>query len=277
MNLLQPLNSGMVVEDHEPMEGVILGFLETYTNRTTTMLCSLNEQYGLPDKSTSNQRLRFVSYKSKRSFEWTTNSTHYPEKNGIPERTNPEICELFFPILEYNKKPRTIHKSAQQELNKQIPKREGLSEESKKFSIFRNHRPELLNNWKIQSIIHTPLPLSHKENDPFEENFIRPLPKSTKEEYEIKSIIPKGKALPLSTKEKDVFPTLERRYRSQLNIHQRNTGFTDRITIRREPFSSDVTKLRDTTWTYFPIQTDHIHACTENLLPGQPIRNRDRG
>jgi hypothetical protein len=236
-------NSGMVVEDHESTEGVFLGFLETHNDGTTTISCSKthndgtttiscsNEQYGLPDKSTLNQRLQFVSYKSERSFEWTTNSTHYPEKNGIPERTNPEICELFFPILEYNKKPRTIHKSAQQESNKQIPKREGLSEESKKFSIFRNHRPELLNYWKIQSIIHTPLPLSHKENDPFEENFIRPLPKSTKEEYEIKSIIPKGKDLPISTKEKDVFPTLERRYRSQLNIHQQNTGFTACITI----------------------------------------------
>src|SRR5271168_1004213 len=69
---------------------------------------------------------------------------------------------------------------------------------------------------------------------------------------------------------------LLQRYRSQLDIHQQNTGFTNRITIRREPFSSDVTKLQDTTWTYFPIQTNHIHACTENLLPDQPIRNRDR-
>src|ERR1700678_4436617 len=203
MNLLQPLNSGMVVEDHEPMEGVILGFLETYTNRTTTMLCSLNEQYGLPDKSTSNQRLRFVSYKSEQSFEWTSNSTHYPEKNGIPERTNPEICKLFFPILEYNKKPRTTHKSAQLELNKQIPKQERFSEESKKFSIFRNHCPELLNNWRIHSIIHTSLPSSYEENGPLEENFFRPLPESTKEEYKIKSIIPEGKDLPISTKEKN--------------------------------------------------------------------------
>src|SRR5271168_4028728 len=107
INLLQPLTSGMVVEDHEPTEGVILGFLETYTNRTTTVLCSLNKLYGLPDKSTSNQRLQFVSHKSERSFELTTNPTHYPEKNGIPERTNPKICKLFFPILEYNKKPCT--------------------------------------------------------------------------------------------------------------------------------------------------------------------------
>src|SRR5271168_1735157 len=42
IDLLQPLTSGMVVEDYEPTEGVILGFLETYTNRTTTVLCSLN-------------------------------------------------------------------------------------------------------------------------------------------------------------------------------------------------------------------------------------------
>src|ERR1700678_200014 len=106
-------------------------------------------------------------------------------------------------------------------------------------------------------IIHTSLPSSYEENDPFEENFFRPLPESTKEEYEIKSIIPKGKDLPISTKEKDVFPTLERRYRSQLNIHQRNTGFTDRITIRRKPFLSNVTKLRDTTRTYL----DQPHPC----------------
>src|ERR1700678_1532474 len=149
MDLLQPLTSGMVVEDHEPTEGVILGFLETYTNRTTTILCSLNKQYGLPDKSTSNQSLQFVSHKTERSFELTTNPTHYPEKNGIQERTNPKICKLFFPILEYNKKPCTTHKSMQLESNKQIPKRERFSEESKKSSTFPNHRPELLNNWRI--------------------------------------------------------------------------------------------------------------------------------
>src|ERR1700678_1842021 len=221
IDLLQPLTSGMVVEDHEPTEGVILGFLETYTNRTTTVLCSLNKQYGLPDKPTSNQRLQFVSHKSERSFELTTNPTHYPEKNGIQERTNPKICKLFFPILEYNKKPCTTHKSAQLESNEQIPKRERFSEESKKSSTFRNHRPELLNNWKIHSIIHTSLPSSYEENDPFEENFFKPLPESTKEGYKIKSIIPKGKNLPISTKEKDVFPTHERRYRSQLDIHSK--------------------------------------------------------
>src|ERR1700678_153198 len=247
INLLQPLTSGMVVEDHEPTEGVILGFLETYTNRTTTVLCSLNKLYGLPDKSTSNQRLQVVSHKSERSIELTTNPTHYPEKNGIPERTDPKICKLFFPILEYNKKPYTTHKSAQPESNKQIPRRERFSEESKKSSTFRNLRPELLNNWRIHSVIHTSLPSSYKENDPFEENFFKPLPESTKEGYKIKSIIPKGKDLPISTKEKDVFPTHERRYRSQLDIHQQNPGFTN-----------------------------HIHACTENLLPDQPIRNRDR-
>src|ERR1700678_4525892 len=247
IDLLQPLTSGMVVEDHEPTEGVILGFLETYTNRTTTVLCSLNKLYGLPDKSTSNQRLQVVSHKSERSIELTTNPTHYPDQNEIPERTDPKICKLFFPILEYNKKPYTTHKSAQPESNKQIPRRERFSEESKKSSTFRNLRPELLNNWRIHSVIHTSLPSSYKENDPFEENFFKPLPESTKEGYKIKSIIPKGKDLPISTKEKDVFPTHERRYRSQLDIHQQNPGFTN-----------------------------HIHACTENLLPDQPIRNRDR-
>src|ERR1700678_4524742 len=108
-------------------------------------------------------------------------------------------------------------------------------------------------------MIHTPLPSSYEENDPLEENFFRPLPESIKEEYEIKSIIPERKDLPISTKEKN-----------------QNTEFTDYITIRRNPFSSDVTKLRDTTWTYFPIQTNYIHAYTMTLLPDQPIRNHDR-
>src|ERR1700678_138917 len=269
------LGSRMVVEDQRSTERVIsrisrisriLRISEPYYDGTTE----------IPDKSISDRKPQFASHKSERSFELTTDPTHYPEKNGIPERTNPKICKLFFPLLEYNKKPCTTHKSAQLESNKQIPKRERFSEESKKSSTFRNHRPELLNNWRIHSIIHTSLPSSYKENDPFEENFFKPLPESTKEGYEIKSNIPKGKDLPISTKEKDVFPTHERRYRSQLDIHQHNTRFTNRITIRREPFSSDVTKLRDTTWTYFPIQTNHIHACTENLLPDQPIRNRDR-
>src|SRR5271168_2770172 len=146
------------------------------------------------------------------------------------------------------------HKLAQQ-----ISKRETFSEESKKPLIFQNHHPKPLNNWRIHRIIHTPLPSSYEENDPLEGNFFRPLPESTKEEYEIKSIIPEGKDLPISTKEKN-----------------RNTEFTDYITIRRNPFSSNVTKLRDTTWTYFPIQTNYIHAYTMTLLPDQPIRNHDR-
>src|SRR6202522_988937 len=175
MDLSRPLDSGMVVEDQGSMEGVILEFLETYNNGTTTILCSLNKQYGLPDKLTSNQRLQFVSHKP-----LTTNTTHHPEKNGITERINCEIWKLFLQISEYNKKPRMTHKSAQQ-----ILKGETFSEESKKSSIFRNHRPELLNNWRIHPIIHTSLPTSYEENDPLEENFFRPLPESTKEEYEI--------------------------------------------------------------------------------------------
>src|ERR1700678_4764654 len=246
MDLLESLGSRMVVEDQRSTERVIsrisriLRISEPYHDGTTE----------IPDKSISDRKPQFASHKSERSFELTTNPTHYPEKNGIPERTNPKICKLFFPILEYNKKPYTTHKLMQLESNKQIPKRERFSEESKKSSTFRNHRPELLNNWRIHSIIHTSLPSSYEENDPFEENFFKPPPESTKEGYEIKSIIPKGKDLPISTKEKDVFPTPERQYRLQLDIHQPNTGFTDRITIQRKPFSSDVTKLRDTTWTY---------------------------
>jgi hypothetical protein len=64
VDLSRSLGSGMVVEDHRSTEGVILEFLETYNDGTTTILCSLNKQYGLPDKSTSNQRLQFVSHKS---------------------------------------------------------------------------------------------------------------------------------------------------------------------------------------------------------------------
>src|SRR6202522_2674860 len=180
MDLSRPLDSGMVVEDQGSMEGVILKFLETYNNGTTTILCSLNKQYGLPDKLTLNQRLQFVSHKPERSFEFesTTNTTHHPEKNGITERTNSEIWKLFFQISEYNKKLCMTHKLAQQKLNKQISKRETFSEESKKSSIFRNHRPELLNYWRIHPIIHTSLPTSSEENDPLEENFFRPLPES---------------------------------------------------------------------------------------------------
>src|ERR1700678_2724999 len=193
MDLSWSLNSGMVVEDHGSTEGVILEFLETDNNGTTTILCSLNKQYGLPNKLTSNQRLQFVSHKP-----LTTNTTHHPEKNGITERTNSEIWKLFFQISEYNKKPRMTHKLAQQ-----ISKRETFSEESKKPLIFRNHRPKLLNNWRIHPIIHTPLSSSYEENYPLEENFFRPLPESTKEEYKILSIIPEGKDLPISTKEKN--------------------------------------------------------------------------
>src|ERR1700678_1018127 len=54
MDLLRPLNSGMVVEDHESTEGVILEFLETYTDGTTTILLgTLNKQYELSDKTHS--------------------------------------------------------------------------------------------------------------------------------------------------------------------------------------------------------------------------------
>src|SRR6202522_4573735 len=68
MDLSQPLNSGMVVEDHESTEGVILKILETYNDRTTTILCSLNKRYGLRDKSTSNHRLQSMSHTHERSF-----------------------------------------------------------------------------------------------------------------------------------------------------------------------------------------------------------------
>src|ERR1700678_4597318 len=168
------LGCRMVVEDQRSTERVIsrisriLRISEPYHDGTTE----------IPDKSISDRKPQFASHKSERSFELTTNPTHYPEKNGIPERTNPKICKLFFPLLEYNKKPCTTHKSAQLEL---IPKRERFSEESKKSSTFRNHRPELLNNWRIHSIIHTSLlrktiPLKKTSLN----HYLSPLKKDTK-------------------------------------------------------------------------------------------------
>src|SRR5271168_5308806 len=47
MDLSKSSGSEMVVEDHRSMEGVIL---ETCSNRTTTIFCSLNKRYRLPDK-----------------------------------------------------------------------------------------------------------------------------------------------------------------------------------------------------------------------------------
>ena len=167
MDLSRPLNSGMVVEDHESTEGVILEILETYNDGTTTILCYLNKRYGLPDKPTSNRRLQFVSRKSERPLEFklTTNTTHYPEKNGISERTNSETWKSFFPILEYNKKPRMTHKLIQQKSNKQIPKQERLFEESKKSSIFRNYHPELSNHWKSYLTLHASILSTSKKNN----------------------------------------------------------------------------------------------------------------
>ena len=57
MDLSRPLNSGMVVEDHESTEGVTLKFLETYTDGTTTILLStLNKQYESSNKSISDRK-----------------------------------------------------------------------------------------------------------------------------------------------------------------------------------------------------------------------------
>src|SRR6202522_2577239 len=164
MDLLKSLGVGTVVEDHGSTEGVISripGISEPYKGETTTIpLGTLKKQNELSDKSTPNLRLQSMSHKLERSseFESTRNTTHHPEKNGITERINSEIWKLFFQISEYNKKPRITHKLAQR-----ISKQETFSEESKQPSIFRNHRPEFLNNWRIHPVIHTSLPPSYEE------------------------------------------------------------------------------------------------------------------
>jgi hypothetical protein len=132
---------------------------------------------------------------------------------------NSETWKIFSPTLEHlsrigtnTETRKTFQKVKEafypQKSNKLTLKRERFSEESKKSLIFQNRHPELLNYWRIHPIIHTPLPSSYKENDPLEGNFFRPLPESNKEEYEIKSIIPEGKDLPISTKEKGCIPNI---------------------------------------------------------------------
>src|ERR1700678_646796 len=103
-------------------------------------------------------RLQFnLCHKYEQALEFilTPHTPHDPQRNGILERTNSETWKLFFPILEYNKKPRMTHKLAQQKSNKQIPKQERLFEESKKSSILRNYHPELSNHWKSHLTLHT--------------------------------------------------------------------------------------------------------------------------
>src|SRR6202522_2366264 len=88
MDLSRPLNSGMVVEDHESTEGVTLKFLDTYTDGTTTILLStLNKQHESPDKSISNRKTHSVLHKSKQllPFKLTTNTTNHPWKNGTTQ------------------------------------------------------------------------------------------------------------------------------------------------------------------------------------------------
>src|ERR1700678_2230752 len=119
LDLLKSLSSGMVVADHGSTEGVILGTPEPYNDGTTTILLdTLNKRYELSDKSISDRRTHFVLHKSEQLFRFklTTNMAHYPWKNGTTKHINSEIWKLFFPTLNYNKKPHTTHKSAQQKL-----------------------------------------------------------------------------------------------------------------------------------------------------------------
>src|SRR5271168_2780994 len=121
---------------------------------------------------------------------------------------NSETWKIFFPTLKHLSRIGT-----KTETRKTFQK-------VKETLYPQKHRPELLNNRRIYPIIHTSLPLSYEENHAHEENFIRPLPESTEEEYKIKSIIPE---------EKDVLPTYERQRRLQPNIHLNNLKYLKSI------------------------------------------------
>src|ERR1700678_3276683 len=214
MDLLESLGSRMVVEDQRSTERVISRILrisEPYNDGTTE----------IPDKSISDRKPQFASHKFEQPFEFksTTKTTHYPWKNRTTERMNSETRKIFSTTLEHlsrigtnTETRKTFQKVKEtfypQKLNKPTLKRERFSEESKKSSIFQKRHPELLNYWRIHPIIHTPLPSSYEENDPPEGNFFRPLPEPNKEEYLIKLIIPEGKDLPKSTKEKGCIPNI---------------------------------------------------------------------
>ena len=121
------------------------------------------------------------------------------------------MLHIYKQLLGLKLTTNTAHNSAQQKLKNLIPKQEGLLEKSKKHSILRNHHPELLNNWRSCPTFLESLLSTYKKIDVRKENFIKPLPESIEEEYEIKSIIPEEKELLISTTEKDVFPTYGRR------------------------------------------------------------------
>src|SRR6202522_2156030 len=149
MDLLQFLKTRMVMEDHGSTAGVISRILkipEPHNDGTTTIsLDTSRKQYELSDKSISNPRTHSVLHKSKLllGFKWTTNTAHYPWKNGTTERIKSEIWKLFFPTLIYNKKSRTTRESTQQKSKKRMLKQEGLLKKSKKPSIgVRNYHPE---------------------------------------------------------------------------------------------------------------------------------------
>ena len=148
--------------------GVILRISEPYNDGTTTILLSTSrKRYELSDKSISDQRTHSVLHKSEQllGFKLTTNTAHYPWKNGTTEHINSETWKIFFPTLKYNKKPHITHKSAQQKLKKQIPKQEGLFKNSQKPSIFRNYHPELSNHWKSHLTFHASILPTYKKND----------------------------------------------------------------------------------------------------------------
>src|ERR1700678_1571569 len=163
MDLLQSFKTRMVMEDHGSAAGVISRILkipEPYNNGTTTIsLDTSRKQYELSDKSISDPRTHSVLHKSKLllGFKWTTNTAHYPWKNGTTEHIKSKIWKLFVPTLLYNKKSRTTRESTQQKSKKRILKQEGLLKKSKKPSILRNYHPELSNHWRnyLTSILST--------------------------------------------------------------------------------------------------------------------------
>jgi hypothetical protein len=124
MDLLQSLRSRMVMEDHGSTAGVISRISkisEPYNDRTTTILLDTSrKRYELSNKSISDQRTHSVLHKSKQllGFKLTTNTAHYPWKNGTTEHINSETWKLFFPTLIYNKKSHPTRESTQQKLKK---------------------------------------------------------------------------------------------------------------------------------------------------------------
>src|ERR1700678_2417966 len=107
MDLLQSFKTRMVMEDHGSAAGVISRILkipEPYSDGPPTIsLDTSRKQYELSNKSISDPRTHSVLHKSELllGFKWTTNTAHYPWKNGTTEHIKSEIWKLFFSQHSY--------------------------------------------------------------------------------------------------------------------------------------------------------------------------------